>query len=89
MKTECGRAVGTIIGWVRVFLFGLHAVNPVVIGVELVVVQFVADYLAEQNENSKSNNKIGKVNCRKNLVVPDVSKNVDEKMSDHGFECKF
>jgi len=89
MKAECRRAVGAKIGWIRIFLFGLHAVDPVVIGVELVIVQFVADYLAEQNENCKSDNKIGEVNCRENLVVPYVSKNVYEKMFDHGFECKF
>jgi hypothetical protein len=41
---------------------------------------------AEQNEDSKSDYKIGKVYQRKNLVVADVAENADKKMFNHGFE---
>lgn len=89
MITKSGRTVCAIIGRIRIFLFGLHAVNAAVIGVEFVVIDFIADNFAEQYKHGKSDHQIGKVDHRKNLIVADVSKNVDEKMSDHGFECKF
>jgi hypothetical protein len=86
MEAESRRAVRTKIGRVGIFLPGLHAVDLVVIRVELVIVQFVINQFAEQDENCKSDNKISEVDQRKSLVVPDVSENVYEKMFDHGFE---
>jgi hypothetical protein len=49
----------------------------------------VSDQRAEQDEDGKSDYQVGRVNEGKDLIVPDVAKNVDEKMSDHGFEYKF
>jgi len=71
---------------IGIFLTSLNPVNLIVIQIEFIVVKFVAYQLAKQNEDSKSDNKICKVNNHKNLVVPNVSKNVDKKMFDHGFE---
>jgi hypothetical protein len=41
---------------------------------------------AKQNEDSKTDHQIGEVNDRKNLVVSDITKNVNEKMFNHGFD---
>jgi hypothetical protein len=86
MEAKSRRTVGTVIGGIRIFLTGLHTVNLIVVVVELVVVQLVVDHLAEQNEHCKSDDKIREVDQRKNLVVPNISEDANEKMFDHGDE---
>jgi hypothetical protein len=86
METKSWRAVGAIVDRVRILLAGLHAVNLVVVRIELVVIQLVINYSTEQDENGKPNDKISEVDQRKNLVMPYVSENVYKKMCDHGFE---
>jgi hypothetical protein len=86
MEAKGCRTVRAKIDRIGIFLTSLNPVNLIVIQIEFIVVKFVAYQLAKQNEDSKSDNKICKVNNRKNLVVPNVSKNVDKKMFDHGFE---
>jgi len=88
MKPISCRTVSAEICRVRIFLFGLHPVNLVVIRVEFVVVDFVAYYHAKQNEYGKPDNKICKVYNRENLVMPYIPKNVNKKMFNHCF-CLF
>jgi hypothetical protein len=86
MIAKGGRTVGAKIRRIRIFLFGLYPVNTVVVGVELVVVELVAYQHAKQDEDRKSDYQVCQVNHRENLIMTDITENVDEKMFNHGFD---
>jgi len=86
MKPKGRRTVGTIIDWIGILLAGLNPVNLLVVGVEFVVIQLIINYFREEDKNGESDNKIREVDQCENLVVPNISKDANKKMFDHGFE---
>ena len=64
----------------------MNTINIVVIRIELIVAQFIADKHAEQDKNSESDHEIRQVDQSKHFVVQEIPVNADEKIFDHNFD---